>query len=121
MSAFSFSPCSRLPRPDEGGDADDRHRQRREQERGADDRADRDVLGALGAADDRDDRDQGLRHRGADRGEQAADGPLPQLQLVADPLDGVREEERPAEEDGEADCEENDRHQATKKVIPSTA
>ena len=57
---------------DQRRDPDQRHRDRREQERRADDRPDRDVLGALGAADDRDDRDQRLGHRRADRGEQAA-------------------------------------------------
>ena len=35
-------------------------------------------------------------------GEDAAHGPLPQLQPVADPLDRVGEEQRPGEDYGEA-------------------
>ena len=93
MSAFSFSPVLPPALPDVRGDADDRHREGREQERGADDRPDRDVLGALGAADDRDDRDQRLGHGRADGCEQASHRALAELQLVPDPLDRVREEQ----------------------------
>ena len=65
-----------------GEEPDQAHRQRRQQERGADDRPDRDVFGALRRAEQGDDRDQRLRHRRPDRGEDAADRPLPQIQLV---------------------------------------
>jgi hypothetical protein len=88
--------------PDQG------HRDRGEEERGADDRADRDVLGPLFAADDRDDRDQRLGHRGADRREQAADRPLAHRQPVARPLDGVRENQGAGEDHGEADQKQNE-------------
>ena len=86
-----------------GEEADQAHRQRREQERRADDRADRDVFAAFGAADQGDDRDQRLRHRGPDRGEDAADRAFAELQPVAEPLDRVGEEQRAGEDDGEAD------------------
>ena len=113
------------PLEDERRRADERHRQRREQERRADDRADRDVLRPLGAADDRDDRDQRLRHRGADRGEDAAGRALAEVEAVAEPLDRVREHERAREDDGEADDEEDGGAHATcyaaKNAIANTA
>ncbi len=86
-----------------GEEADQSHRQGREQERGADDGADRDVFGALVDAEQGDDRDQRLRHRRADRGEDAADRPFAEAEPVADPLDRVGEEQRAGEDDGEAD------------------
>ena len=75
----SSSPCSRFSPVEVGEQPDQAHRQGREQEGGADDRPDRDVFAALGRAEQGDDRDQRLRHRRADRGEQAADGALAEL------------------------------------------
>ena len=93
-----------------GEQPDQPHRQGREQEGGADDRTDRDVVGALLGADQGDDRDQRLRHRGADRGQQAADRALAELQAVPDPLDRVGEEQRAGEDDGEAGEEQDGFH-----------
>ena len=110
---------------DQRRDPDKCHRDRREQERGADDRSDRDVLGALGATDDRDDRDQRLRHRRADRGEDASRRALADTELVPRPLDRVGEEQRAGEDDREADREEGDFHRcglpATLHELPDHA
>ena len=57
-------------------EAHERHRDRGQEQRRADDRPDRDVLGARSSADDRDDRDQRLRQGRGDRGEEAADRAL---------------------------------------------
>jgi hypothetical protein len=80
----------------------EQHRQRPEQERGADDGADRDVLGLLpAAADQGDDRDDRLREGGADGREQRADGARAQVHPLPEPLDGVREADRPADDQHE--------------------
>jgi hypothetical protein len=86
--------------------ADEEHRDRREQERGPDDRADRDVVGPLRPAEDRDERDQALGHRRPDGGEQAPHRAFAERQLVPEPLDGVREGERPDEDHREAHGEQ---------------
>ena len=77
------------------GDPDEEHRDRREQERRADDRADRDVVGPLRPAEDRDERDQALGHRRPDGREQAPHRALAERQLVPEPLDGVGERSAP--------------------------
>jgi hypothetical protein len=94
---------------DVGGQPDQAHGERGEQEWGAHDRADRHVL-ALRRADQGDDRNQRLRHGGAHRGEQASHSPLPQTELVPDPLDGVREQQGPGQDDREARDEIDEVH-----------
>ena len=89
-----------------GEEANQPHRQGREEERRADNRPDRDVFGALAYVQQGDDRDQRLRHRRADRGEDAAHGPHSNLEPMADPLDRVGKEQRASEDDGEADEED---------------
>ena len=89
-------------------EADQPHRQGSEQEGGADDRPDRHLVRTAGGAEQGDDRDQCLGHRRPDRGQQAADGALSQPQPVADPLHRVGEEQRAAEDDGEAERQQQD-------------
>jgi hypothetical protein len=71
-------------------------------------------LGPGFAPDDRDDRDQGFREGRGDRGEDAPDGALPKADPAPEPLDRVREQQRPREENGEARRQEDGRaHEAT--------
>src|SRR6185437_3558558 len=97
---------------DERPYSDERHRDRCQKQRSAEDRADRDVVGTLVALDDGDHRNQRLRQGRRDSREQAPDGALPELELAAEPLDRVREEQRPCEKDGKARWEQDDRAQA---------
>ncbi len=83
------------------------HCNRRQEQRRADDRPDRDVLGSLAALDDGDDRDQRLRQRRRHGGEEAADSPLPEPDHAAEPLDRVRDQQRAGEQDGEARRQED--------------
>ena len=100
----------------EDRDAGHEHRQRREHERRAEDRAHADAVRRLGAAagQDRDDRDHRLRQRRADGGEDGPDGPLGQLELPPEPLDAVREELRAQQDDHERDGEDQDVHRAAR-------
>jgi hypothetical protein len=89
-----------------GEEPDQAHRQRREEERRADDRADRHVFGARVDAEQGDDRDQRLRHRRPHGRQQAPYGPLPHLQLVPDPLHCVGEQQRPGKDHRKAECKQ---------------
>ena len=60
-----------------------------------------DRLLAAAAADQRDDRDDRLGQRGADRGEQRADRALAEVEPVPEPLDGVGEADRAADDEDE--------------------
>ena len=53
------------------------------------------------AAEQRDDRDDGLRQRRADRREQRADRALAEVEPVPEPLDGVGEADRAADDQHE--------------------
>jgi hypothetical protein len=97
---------------DERRHSDERHRDRCQKQRSANDRADRDVVGTLVALDDGDHRNQRLRQGRRDSREQAPDGALPELELAAEPLDRIREEQRACEKDGKACWQQNDRTQA---------
>ena len=91
-------PPPSAPGQDDDADAGDEHRQRGEHERGPQDRADAHLGGVAGIAakhdrsHDGDDRDQGLRHRGGHRRQDAADRPFGQVQLMAEPLDAIGEQ-----------------------------
>ena len=73
------------------------HGDRGQHEGGADDGADRDLLG-LAARKDRDHGNQRLRQRRTDRGQQASDGSLTEVEAIAGPLDRVREQDRAADD-----------------------
>ena len=110
-------PAPAPTREDDDRDAGHEHRQRREHERGAEDGADADRLRALGRRaaqqhrpEDGDDRDERLGHGRRDGRQHAADGPLGQLQLVAEPLDAVGEELGGHEDDRERADEQDDVH-----------
>ena len=73
-----------------------------------------DALGRVAAQEDRpedrDDRDERLRHGRGHGREDAADGALREVQLVAEPLDAVREELGGDQDDRERADEQDDVH-----------
>ena len=60
------------------------------------------------AEEDGDERDQRLGHRGADGGEDAADGAFVEVQVKSKPFDGVGKQLCGDKDDGEADEEEKE-------------
>src|SRR5581483_9714319 len=74
-----------------------------------DDRADGDVVGPP-AGEQRDHRDDRLRQRRSDRREQTADRSFREAKAVTGPLDGVGEEVRPREQDGEGRRQQDEAH-----------
>jgi hypothetical protein len=94
-----------------GAHADEEHRQGAEQEGRSDDRSDRDVLRLLApAAEHRDQRQDRLGQRGADGGQQRADRAGAEFQPVAEPLDGVGEADRAADNEHEGSEEQQHGH-----------
>jgi hypothetical protein len=74
--------------------------------------AGRNIFRACSPADDRDNRNQRLRQSRRHRCEDTAHRTFPQAYPAPEPLDPVREEKRPCQEDCEARRQENDRTHA---------
>jgi hypothetical protein len=89
--------------------ADQQHGDRAQHERGADDGADRDLLG-LAAREHRDNGNHRLRQRRTDCGQQASHGSFTEVETLARPLDRVREQDRAADDQRECRREQEPGH-----------